>query len=117
MAMTEHLKILRDDVRAIFINDPAARNISEVLLYPGLHAILTHRIAHALWQRRVPFLPRLISQCARFLTGIEIHPGATIGRRILGFRGQNIAARERGQECASGQSGATTVKLHWCAVP
>lgn len=79
MSIATALRTLRDDVRAIFINDPAARNTAEVLLYPGLHAILAHRIAHALW-RRVPFVPRLISQLARFLTGIEIHPGARIGR-------------------------------------
>jgi serine O-acetyltransferase len=68
------LCVIRDDIRAIFRNDPAARNLAEVLLYPGLHAILLHRLAHALWRRRVPFIPRLISQISRFLTGIEIHP-------------------------------------------
>jgi len=68
------LCVIRDDIRAIFRNDPAARNLAEVLLYPGLHAILLHRLAHALWRRQVPFIPRLISQISRFLTGIEIHP-------------------------------------------
>mgnify|MGYP001167332604 CR=1 FL=1 len=80
MSLRTALQIIRDDVRAIFLNDPAAKSIAEVLLYPGLHAIVIHRVAHALWKRRIPFFPRLISQIARFLTGIEIHPGATIGR-------------------------------------
>src|SRR5690242_8643445 len=78
MSRYEQLRMLRDDVRAIFRNDPAARSLPEVLLYPGLHAIVLYRLAHGLWRRRVPFLPRLISQIARFLTGIEIHPGARI---------------------------------------
>ena len=80
MSFASALNTLRDDVRAIFVNDPAARNLAEVLLYPGLHAITFHRLAHALWLKRVPFVPRLLSQIARFMTGIEIHPGATIGR-------------------------------------
>src|SRR5262245_47746087 len=73
-----------DDIDVIFEKDPAARTILEVLTYQGLHAILLHRLAHALYVRRVPFLPRLISQFARFFTaGIEIHPGAQIGRRFF----------------------------------
>ena len=70
MSLRSHLQVLRDDVRAILRNDPAARNLAEVLLYPGLHAIILHRVAHALWVRRIPFVPRLISQISRFLTGI-----------------------------------------------
>jgi serine O-acetyltransferase len=77
--MTNLFRLIRADVAAIFRNDPAATNMAEVLLYPGLHAILMHRVAHALWKRRVPFVPRLISQWSRFVTGIEIHPGARIG--------------------------------------
>lgn len=72
--------LLRADIAAIFRNDPAATNLAEVLLYPGLHAIVYHRLAHRLWHWRVPFLPRALSQWSRFLTGIEIHPGATIGQ-------------------------------------
>jgi serine O-acetyltransferase len=68
MSWRTRFSLLRDDVRVIFQNDPAARNLAEVLLYPGLHAILLHRVAHALWVRRVPFIPRLISQIARFFT-------------------------------------------------
>ena len=77
--MANFLRLLRADVAAIFRNDPAATNLAEVLLYPGLHAIVMHRVAHALWRWRVPFLPRVLSQWSRFLTGIEIHPGARIG--------------------------------------
>ncbi len=94
MSFHTQLILLRDDVRAIFKNDPAARNLAEVLLYPGLHAILLHRVAHALWQRNMPFVPRLISQVARFLTGIEIHPGATIGRGFFIDHGMGVVIGE-----------------------
>jgi len=71
---------LRRDVRAALARDPAARNRLEVvLLYPGVHALWMHRLAHALWKRRLFFLGRALSQLNRFLTGIEIHPGAQIG--------------------------------------
>jgi serine O-acetyltransferase len=72
-----------DDIKVIFDKDPAARNIFEVLLYQGLWAIWAHRLAHLLYRWRVPFFPRLISQIMRLLTLIEIHPGATIGRRFF----------------------------------
>ncbi len=88
------LCIVRDDIRAIFRNDPAARSLAEVLLYPGLHAILLHRLAHALWRRQVPFIPRLISQISRFLTGIEIHPGAVIGRGFFIDHGMGVVIGE-----------------------
>jgi serine O-acetyltransferase len=88
------LRVLRDDVRAIFRNDPAARNLAEVLLYPGLHAITLHRLANALWRRRVPFVPRLISQLGRFFTGIEIHPGATIGCGFFIDHGMGVVIGE-----------------------
>ncbi|NTV62873.1 MAG: serine O-acetyltransferase [Oscillochloris sp.] len=94
MSLSNALRTLRDDVRAIFRNDPAARNLAEVLLYPGLHAILLHRLAHALWQRKVPFLPRLLSQLSRFLTGIEIHPGATIGQGFFIDHGMGVVIGE-----------------------
>ena len=94
MALGSHLQILRDDVRAIFKNDPAANNIFEVLLYPGLHAIVSHRLAHRLYIRGMPFVPRLISQLARFLTGIEIHPGATIGRGFFIDHGMGVVIGE-----------------------
>jgi serine O-acetyltransferase len=73
-----------EDIRAIQRSDPAARGLLEVLLcYPGLHALTMHRLWHALWRWRVPVLPRLGSHLTRFLTGIEIHPGASIGRRVV----------------------------------
>ena len=81
--MANFLRLLRADVAAIFRNDPAATNLAEVLLYPGLHAIVMHRVAHALWRWRVPFLPRVLSQWSRFLTGIEIHPGAPDWSRLF----------------------------------
>lgn len=94
MASSSPLAVLRDDVRAIFRNDPAARNIWEVLLYPGLHAILFHRLAHRLWRGDVPFVPRLISQVSRFLTGIEIHPGARIGGGFFIDHGMGVVIGE-----------------------
>jgi serine O-acetyltransferase len=84
-----------DDIDVIFEKDPAARNIFEVLTYQGLHALLWHRLAHALYRARVPFLPRLISQFARFFTaGIEIHPGARIGKRFFIDHGTGVVIGE-----------------------
>ena len=80
---------LREDIQTIFRRDPAAHTLWEVLLYPGLHAIVFHRFAHRLWITRIPprglwqFTGRYVSQVSRFLTGIEIHPGAVIGRRFF----------------------------------
>ena len=74
------ISTLRRDVEAVFARDPAARTTLEVLfLYPGLHAIWLHRLAHWLWRRRLYFLGRAVSHLNRFLTAIEIHPGAEIG--------------------------------------
>ena len=84
-----------DDIDVIFEKDPAACNIFEVLTYQGLHAILWHRLAHALYAHDVPFLPRLISQVARVLTGgIEIHPGAHIGKRFFIDHGTGVVIGE-----------------------
>ena len=94
MSFKNSLLILRDDVRAILRNDPAARSIAEVLLYPGLHAIVLHRLAHRFWRHGVPFLPRLLSQISRFFTGIEIHPGATIGRGFFIDHGMGVVIGE-----------------------
>jgi serine O-acetyltransferase len=94
MSWQNQLLTLRDDVRAIIQNDPAARNLAEVLLYPGLHAIMLHRLAHGLWVRRIPFIPRLVSQVARFFTGIEIHPGAQIGRGFFIDHGMGVVIGE-----------------------
>lgn len=75
------LKTLVADFRIVFDRDPAARNWLEVLTsYPGFHALVIHRFSHWLWNLGLPVVPRLLSHLGRFLTGIEIHPGATIGR-------------------------------------
>jgi serine O-acetyltransferase len=87
-----------DAIDVIFEKDPAARNIFEVLTYQGLHAILLHRVAHALYRLHVPVLPRLISQIARIVTGgIEIHPGARIGRRFFIDHGTGVVIGETAQ--------------------
>lgn len=84
-----------DDIDVIFEKDPAACNVFEVLTYQGLHAVLLHRLAHALYIRNVPFVPRLISQIARLITaGIEIHPGARIGRRFFIDHGTGVVIGE-----------------------
>ena len=86
---------LREDIQTVFAKDPAARSVWEVLTcYSGLHAIWMHRLAHRLWRVRLRWLARLVSQCNRFLTGIEIHPGATIGRRFFIDHGMGIVIGE-----------------------
>ncbi len=86
---------LPEDICVVFDKDPAAKNLAEVLLYQGLHALLLHRVAHRLYLRGVPFLPRLISQFGRFITaGIEIHPGARIGKRFFIDHGTGIVIGE-----------------------
>jgi len=94
---------LRDDVACIRERDPAARSTWEVLTcYPGLHAILVHRLAHACWRRGLRWLGRFLSHLGRFLTGIEIHPGATIGRRVFIDHGMGVVIGETaevGDEC------------------
>jgi len=86
---------LREDVRTVFARDPAARSVLEVLLcYPGLHALWFHRVGHFLWRRRFRFLARFISHISRFLTGIEIHPGAKIGRRFFIDHGAGVVIGE-----------------------
>ena len=88
-------KSIRDDIRAVFDRDPAARSMFEVLLcYPGVHAMLFHRLAHWLWTRRWTSLARFVSQIGRFMTGIEIHPGATIGKRFFIDHGMGVVIGE-----------------------
>lgn len=82
------------DIKVIFENDPAAKNIFEVLMYQGLWAVLFHRLAHAFYRLRIPVIPRLISQIARFLTQIEIHPGAAIGKRFFIDHGAGVVIGE-----------------------
>src|SRR4051794_16047630 len=89
------LKLLKEDIEAIFEQDPAARSYIEVILtYSGLHAIWAHRLAHGLFKRKWFFLARVISQISRFFTGIEIHPGAKIGRRFFIDHGMGIVIGE-----------------------
>lgn len=89
------LMLLREDVATVFAKDPAARSLWEVLTcYPGLHAIWIHRLTHALWARGRHFLARLISHLSRWLSGIEIHPGARIGRRFFIDHGMGVVIGE-----------------------
>ena len=86
---------MREDVASARLRDPAARGGLEIaLLYPGLHAIWAHRVNHALWVRGLRFPARLGSQAARWLTGVEIHPGATIGRRFFIDHGMGVVIGE-----------------------
>lgn len=86
---------LREDVQTVFAKDPAARSMLEVLTcYPGLHAIWLYRVAHALWVHKFRFLARRLSHVTRRLTGIEIHPGATIGRRVFIDHGMGVVIGE-----------------------
>jgi len=86
---------IREDIKAVFERDPAAKNVLEVILcYPGLHAIIGYRIAHFFYQRRMFVIARLISHVVRFLTGIEIHPGARIGRRLFIDHGMGVVIGE-----------------------
>lgn len=86
---------IKSDIQAVFERDPAARSVLEVvLLYPGFHAVLIHRLAHWLWVRRCYFLGRLVSHLGRQLTGIEIHPGAKIGRGLFIDHGMGVVIGE-----------------------
>ncbi len=88
-------KTVREQIDTIFREDPAARSVLEIFLcYPGFHAVLFHRLAHRLYKAKIPLLPRVISQLARFLTGVEIHPGATIGRRFFIDHGMGVVIGE-----------------------
>jgi serine O-acetyltransferase len=86
---------MREDVQTVFHNDPAARTTLEVILaYPGVHAIWLHRFAHWLWNHHLKLVARLVSEVSRFSTGIEIHPGATIGRRLFIDHGMGVVMGE-----------------------
>ncbi len=113
---------LKDLLEAYKKRDPAARSYAEILLlYPGLHALGYHRLAHALYKRGLQFEARLISQFSRFITGIEIHPGAKIGRRLVIDHGMGVVIGETTeigddvllyQGCTLGGSGKETGKRH-----
>jgi len=89
------LERLREDINSVFARDPAARNFLEVLTnYPGLHALLIHRVSHWLWRKNLKWLARTLSTFSRWLTGVEIHPGATIGRRFFIDHGMGVVIGE-----------------------
>ncbi len=94
---------IREDIQCVFARDPAARNSFEVLTaYPGLHAVVIHRFSHTLWKWRLKWLARMFSHLGRWLTGIEIHPGATIGRRFFIDHGMGVVigdTAEIGDDC------------------
>ena len=93
---------LKEDIKVIFEQDPAARSYIEVILtYSGLHAIWSHRLAHALHKRKFYFLARVVSQVSRLFTGIEIHPGATIGKRLFIDHGMGVVI---GETCEIGDN-------------
>jgi serine O-acetyltransferase len=95
-------KMLKEDIEVVFDQDPAARSYLEVILtYSGLHAIWAHRIAHAFYKRKLYFIARVISQISRFFTGIEIHPGAKIGRRFFIDHGMGVVI---GETCEIGDN-------------
>ena len=113
---------LWEDAKNIRDKDPAARNVAEVIiLYPGFHVLVTHKIAHFLYNHRCFFLARFVSQLARHLTGIEIHPGAKIGRKLFIDHGMGIVIGETaeiGDDCllyhgvTLGGTGKDTGKRH-----
>lgn len=100
--MGKRFKMFKEDVDVVFDQDPAARGRLEVILtYAGLHAIWSHRIAHACYKKKFFFLARVISQVSRFFTGIEIHPGAQIGRRFFIDHGMGVVI---GETCEIGDN-------------
>ncbi len=96
------IKTLKEDIDVVFDQDPAARSYLEVILtYSGLHAVWAHRFAHLFWKQKLFFLARCISQISRFFTGIEIHPGARIGRRCFIDHGMGVVI---GETCEIGDN-------------
>jgi serine O-acetyltransferase len=96
-------RAIREQIDTIFREDPAAKSTLEIVLcYPGFHAILFHRLAHRLYAAGIPLVPRIVSQISRFLTGVEIHPGAKIGRRFFIDHGSGVVIGETaeiGDDC------------------
>jgi serine O-acetyltransferase len=93
--MKNFLSTMREDIQTVFRKDPAARGVLEVLFcYPGLHALWIHRVANFLWRHSFPLPARMISHLGRFLTGIEIHPGAKIGSRFFIDHGSGVVIGE-----------------------
>ncbi len=93
--MLNLFRIIRDDFKMVFDRDPAARSKLEIILcYPGLHALIFHRIAHWMWNHHLKLLARILSHFSRWVTAIEIHPGATIGKRFFIDHGMGIVVGE-----------------------
>ena len=94
---------IKEEIQAVFDRDPAARSTFEILTaYPGFHAVLTHRLSHRLWHLKLRWLARILSNISRWLTGIEIHPGAQIGRRFFIDHGMGVVIGETaviGDDC------------------
>src|SRR5216117_724494 len=94
---------IREDIACVFERDPAARSTWEVITcYPGFHALLIHRLLHRLWRMKLRWLARFVSHVSRFLTGIEIHPGARVGRRVFIDHGMGVVigeTAELGDDC------------------
>jgi len=115
-------KLIKQEINTIKAKDPAAKSTLEIiLLYQGFHALILHRLAHKLYELKIPFLPRFISQFSRFLTGIEIHPGATIGKNFFIDHGMGVVIGETaiiGDNClvyqgvTLGGTGKETGKRH-----
>lgn len=93
--MINFFRTIKDDFAMVFERDPAARSKLEIVLcYPGLHALILHRVAHVLWKHHLKLLGRLLSHFSRWITGIEIHPGATIGKRFFIDHGMGVVVGE-----------------------
>jgi len=113
---------LKEDIKVIYENDPAAKNLLEVILcYPGLHALIAYRLAHRFYKWNMPVIPRLMSYWTRIITGIEIHPAAKIGRRLFIDHGEGIVIGETTeigddvliyQQVTLGGTGKETGKRH-----
>jgi len=95
ITVSSFLKELKEDINSVFDRDPAARNFFEIITtYPGVHALIFHRVSHALYKRNLKWLARVLSNIVRWYTGIEIHPGAVIGRRFFIDHGTGIVIGE-----------------------
>src|SRR3970282_1724568 len=118
---TKMFKNIREDIASVFDRDPAARTTFEVLTcYPGLHARIFHRLSNWLWHAELKWLARFVSHIARWFTGIEIHPGATIGRRFFIDHGMGVVIGETaeiGDDVTlyqGGTLGGTSLKKEKC---
>jgi len=97
------IELIKEDIASVFARDPAAKSLLEVIfVYPGFHAIVLHRVSHSLWQKGIKFPARIIAHISRWITGIEIHPGAILGRRFFIDHGMGVVIGETtiiGDDC------------------